>query len=46
VGFTVFHLKDKANLWWVTMEERQYEPGLNWRKFKELIKDHFYLVSL
>ena len=46
VGFAVFYLKDKANLWWATMRERQYEPGFDWRKFKELIKDHFYPVSL
>ena len=42
----MFYLKDKANLWWATMRERQYEPGFDWRKFKELIKDHFYPVSL
>ena len=46
VGFTVFYLKDKADLWWTTVKERKHEPGFNWSKFKELIKDHFYLVSL
>ena len=28
------------------MGERQYEPGFGWDKFKEMIKDHFYPVSL
>jgi len=42
----VFYLKDKADLWWATVKERQHEPSFNWTKFKELIKDHFYLVSL
>ena len=26
VGFAVFDLKDKANLWWGTMQDRQHEP--------------------
>jgi len=42
----VFYLKDKADLWWETVRERQYEPRLNWKRFKELIKDHFYPMSL
>ena len=42
----MFYLKDKANLWWAMMRERQYEPGFNWNKFKEMIKDHFYPISL
>ena len=46
VGFAVFYLKDKANLWWATVQEGQYELGFGWRKFRELIKDHFYLVPL
>ena len=28
------------------MRERQHEPGFNWGKLKELIKDHFYPTSL
>jgi len=24
-----------------TVRERQYEPGFGWKRFKELIKDHF-----
>jgi len=28
------------------MRERQYEPGFGWDKFKEMIKDHFYPISL
>ena len=28
------------------MRERQYEPGFGWGKFKEMIKDHFYPISL
>jgi len=26
VGITVFYLKDKANLWWATVRERQHQP--------------------
>ena len=46
VGFAVFYLKDKADLWWATVRERQHEPGFGWGKFKEMIKDHFYPTSL
>jgi len=46
VGFAVFYLKDKANLWWATMRERQHELGFDWGRLKELIKDHFYPVPL
>jgi len=46
VGFAMFYLKDKADLWWATVWERQYEPGFGWDKFKEIIKDHFYPISL
>ena len=46
VGFAVFYLKDKADLWWATVRERQYEPRFGWNKFKEMIKDHFYPISL
>jgi len=46
VGFVIFYLKDKANMWWTTVRKRQYEPGFDWKGFKELIKDHFYPVSL
>jgi len=46
VGFSMFYLKDKANLWWAMMRERRYEPGFGWSKFKEMIKDHFYPISL
>jgi len=28
------------------VRERQYEPGFDWGKFKEMIKDHFYPISL
>ena len=28
------------------MKERQYEPGFDWNKFKEMMKDHFYPTSL
>ena len=30
VGFAVFYLKDKVDLWWGTMRERQNEPGFGW----------------
>ena len=33
VGITVFYLKDKADLWWATVRERQHEPGFDWNKF-------------
>jgi len=46
VGFVVFYLKDKVTLWWATVQKRQHEPGFDWKGFKELIKDHFYPVSL
>jgi len=46
VGFAMFYLKDKADLWWAMMSERQYEPGFDWNKFREMIKDHFYPISL
>ena len=46
VGFAVFYVRDKADLWWATVRERQYELGFNWGKFNELIKDHFYPASL
>jgi len=46
VGFAVFYLKDKVDLWWATVHERRYEPRFDWKGFKEFIKDHFYLVSL
>jgi len=41
VGFAMIYLKDKVGLWWVTVRERQHKPRLNWKGFKELIKDHF-----
>ena len=28
------------------LRERQYEPGFGWSKFKEMIKDHFYPISV
>ena len=46
VGFVVFYLKDKADLWWAMIRERQYESGFGWDKFKEMIKDYFYPISL
>jgi len=46
VGFVVFYLEDKADLWCATMRERQYEPGFGWSKLEEMIKDHFYPISL
>ena len=46
VGLAVFYLKNKVDLWWPTVREKQYEPGFDWRRFKELIKDHFYPVTL
>ena len=46
MGFAVFYLKDKADLWWAIARERQHEPGFDSSKFKELIKDHSYPVSL
>jgi len=46
VGFAVFYLKDKVDLWWATVRERQNEPGFDWNKFKEIIKDHFYPIFL
>jgi len=42
----VFYLKDKADRWWATVQERQYEPGFGWDKFKEMNKDHYYHISL
>jgi len=42
----MFYLKDKANLWWATVRERYHEPKFDWKRFKELIKDHFCPVSL
>ena len=46
MGFTVFYLEDKANLWWATVRGRQYKPGFDWDKFKEMIKDHFCPISV
>ena len=46
VGFAVFYLKDKADLWWAIVRERQHELGFRWGNFKEMIKDHFYPTSL
>ena len=46
MGFVVFYLKDKADLWWASVRERRYEPGFSWNKFKKMIKDHFYPISL
>jgi len=46
VGVVVFYLKDKADLWWAMVREKQYEPGFGWDKFKEMIKNHFYPISL
>jgi len=40
VGFAMFYLKDKVNLWWATVRERQHEPGCDWKGFKGLIKDY------
>ena len=45
-GVSQFYLKDKAELWQATAPERQYGLGFGWRKFKKLIKDHFYPISL
>jgi len=28
------------------VRERQCEPGIGWDKFMEMIKDHFYPISL
>ena len=28
------------------MRERQHESGIDWNKFKEMIKDYFYPISL
>jgi len=33
-------------LWWATVRERQHEPEFGWDKFKEMIKDNFYPISL
>ena len=46
VGIAVFYLKDKVDLLWGTVREGQNEPGFGWGKFKEMIKDHFYPMSL
>ena len=40
------YVKDKADLWWATMRERYYEPEFWWNRFKELLKNCFYPVSL
>jgi len=37
---------DKVDLWWSTMQGWQQELGFDWKRFKELFEDHFYLVSL
>ena len=29
VGFAVFYRKDKDDLWWATMRERQHKPGFD-----------------
>ena len=46
VGFAGFYLMDKADLWWAIIRNRQYELGFGWSKFKELLKNRFYPVSL
>jgi len=46
VGFVLFYLKGKADLWWGRVRKRQYEPGFGLGKYKEIIKDHFYPTSL
>jgi len=46
VGFAVFYQKDKADLWWAIVRERQHEPGFGLNKFKKMIEDHFYPISL
>ena len=46
VGFAIFYVKDKADLEWATVWERQHEPVFGWGNFKEMINDHFYLTSL
>jgi len=46
VGFTGFYLREEADLWWATVRNRQYELGFGWRKFKDLLKNYFYPVSL
>ena len=33
VGFVVFYLKDKTDLWWTTVRERQHDPGFGSSKF-------------
>ena len=42
----MFYLKGKDDLWWPMVRERQQELGFDWDKFKEMIKDHFYPISL
>jgi len=46
VGFVVLNFKDKVDLWWATVRERQYKHRFGWSKFKEMIKDHFYPIYL
>ena len=46
VGFAGFYLRGKADLWWATIRNRQYELGFRWRDIKELLKNRFYLVFL
>ena len=46
VGFVMFYLMDIAHPCWATMQERQYDLGFYWKRFKELIKDHFYPCRL
>ena len=46
VSFAVFYHKGKADLQWATIREKQHEPGFDWKRFKELIKDHFYPMPL
>ena len=46
VGFIVFYLKDEVDLWQATVRERRYELGFGWNRFKGLIKNYFYPLSL
>jgi len=46
VGFARLYLMGKADLCWATVRSKQQEFGLGWSKFKKLLKNDFYLVSL
>ena len=42
----MFYLKNKADLWWPIIRERQHEPRFEWKGFKELIKNYLYPIIL